>query len=301
MSSQYRPVILFLDTDKHVSPFEPLIIADLFPDALVLLYGNVDANDAKKIIQDAMFSRGPEGAKFTKIFVGGSNISEVERIVEAIKQSMVPPFEMAVLVDPRGNNTTAAAAIAKLLQLSLKHGLGPLKGKNMTILAGTGPVGFASAILAALEGAYVTITSRSLEKGQAVAQRVNREVGAEVARGVKASEPQEFGQAIEDADIVLATGPLGVRLLTIDVLKRYGKRVKLVADVNAVPPTGIEGLEPNDEDVEVMPGVYGVGALRIGTLKNAVLVELFKKLMQTPKGILDHKAAYEVAKALVVK
>lgn len=275
------------------------MVADIFPDAFVLTYSNVDEESVKRIIQDAMFPRGPKGAKFTKIFVGGSDITKVERVVETIKQIMFPPFEMAVLVDPRGNNTTAAAAVAKALQLSLKHGLGGLKDKNVTILAGTGPVGFACGVLTALEGAYVTITSRVLEKAQDVASRVNKEIGIERARGVKASTQEEFGKAIEDAEIVIATGAPGVRLLTLDVLKQYGRKVKILVDVNAVPPTGIEGLEPGDEDKEVIPGVYGVGALRVGMLKNAILIELFKKLAETPKGILDYRAAYEIAKTLV--
>jgi len=299
--SQHRLAIIFLDTDKHASPFEPLFVADLFPDALILTYSNVEPEDAKKIVQDAMFPRGPKGVKRTKIFIGGSDVNKVEKIVEAVKQSMFPPFELAVLVDPRGNNTTAAAAVAKMLQLSLKHGLGGLEGKNITILAGTGPVGFASAVLASMEGASVVITSRSLERAQSVAQRVNREVGSEKARGVKASTPEEVGKAIEGADMVLATGAVGIRLLTLDILRQYGKRVKIVADVNAIPPTGIEGLEPGDEDKEIIPGVYGVGALRIGALKNTILLELFKKLAQTPKGILDYRAAYEIAKSLISK
>ncbi|MEM3979647.1 MAG: methylene-tetrahydromethanopterin dehydrogenase N-terminal domain-containing protein [Ignisphaera sp.] len=300
-TQQYRLAVIFLDTDKHVSPFEPLAIIDLFPDVFVLTYSNVDVEDVRKIVQDAMFPRGPKGVRFTKIFVGGSDVAKVEKIVEILKQTMFPPFEMAVLVDPRGNNTTAAAAVAKVLQLSLKHGFGDLKNKNITILAGTGPVGFACSVLASLEGAYVTITSRVLERAQDFAQRVNKEVGAERARGVKAATPEEFGKAIEDADYIIATGAPAVRLLTLDILKQYGKKVKVIADVNAVPPTGIEGLEPSDEDKEIVPGVYGVGALRVGVLKNAILIELFKKLAETRKGILDYRAAFEGAKTLIAK
>jgi methylene-tetrahydromethanopterin dehydrogenase len=300
-SRPYKLAIIFLDTDKHVSPFEQLAVVDIFPDVFIITYNNIDVDDAKKIIQDAMFPRGPKGVKFTKIFVGGSDVAKVDKIVETIKKTMFPPFEMAVLVDPRGNNTTAAAAVAKALQLLLKHGYGDLKDKNVTILAGTGPVGFACGVLSALEGAYIVITSRAIDRAQDVAQRINKEVSVERARGVKAASPEEFGKAIEEADIVIATGAPGVRLLTLDVLKKYGKKVKVIVDVNAVPPTGIEGLEPGDEDKEVIPGVYGVGALRVGALKNLILVELFKKLAETPKGILDYRAAYEVAKTLISK
>lgn len=296
-----RLVVIFIDTDKHASPFEPLVLADVLPDAIPLLYHGVDVEDARRIIQDAMFARGPKGAKFTKIFVGGSDVERVGKIVEVIKATMFPPFEMAVLVDPRGNNTTAAAAMAKLLQLSLKHGMGDLKGKNVAILAGTGPVGFAAAVLAGLEGANVIVTSRSAERAQAVAERANKEIGVERVRGVKAASPEEMVKVIEWAELVLATGPPGVRLLPLDVLKSCGTRVRILGDVNAVPPTGIEGLEPGDEDKEVLPGVYGVGALRIGALKNVVLAELFKRLAEASRGVLDYRAAYEVAKSAVLR
>ena len=300
LSSQTRKlVILFLDTDKHVSPFEPLLVTDLFPDAQLLLYSNVEPKDVKRIVQDAMFPRGPEGVKYTKMFIGGYDVKKVEEIVEIVKKTMFPPFEFTVIVDPRGANTTAAAAVAKTLELSLKHGLGDLKNKNVTILAGTGPVGVATAILYGLEGSNVILTSRSQERALNTAQRVNKEIGAEKVKGVKAATQDEIGKAIQKADIVLATGAAGVRLLKLDTLKKYGSRCKVLADVNAVPPTGIEGLKPSDKDKEVLPGMYGVGALRIGSLKNAVLAELFKLAAKTPKGVLDYKAAYEIAKKMI--
>ncbi|MEM0368570.1 MAG: hypothetical protein QXN57_03915, partial [Desulfurococcaceae archaeon] len=221
------------------------------------------------------------------------------KIVEKVRKTMFPPFEFTVVVDPRGAYTTAAAAVAKTLELSLKHNLGDFKNKNVTILAGTGPVGVAAAIIYALEGANVIITSRSQEKALKTAQKVNEEVKTERVKGVKASTREEIGDAIREADVVLATGAAGVRLLELEVLRKYGEKCKILADVNAVPPTGIEGLDPGDEDKEVLPGMYGVGALRIGALKNRILADLFKLAVETPKGILDYKVAYELAKQAI--
>ncbi|MDK6029255.1 methylene-tetrahydromethanopterin dehydrogenase N-terminal domain-containing protein [Ignisphaera sp. 4213-co] len=300
-SQQPKIVFLFLDTDKHVSPFEPLMVADLFPDAHILLYSNVEPADAQRIVQDAMFPRGPKGVRYTKMFVGGYDVEKVEKIVEVIKKTMFPPFEFAVVVDPRGSNTTAAAAVAKMYQICVKHGFGDFKNKNVAILAGTGPVGVAAAVMFGMEGAKVFVTSRSMEKAVAVANRVNKELGAEVVTGVKAHTQDEMCKAIENADLVLATGAAGVRLLNLETLRNCGKRVKVVADVNAVPPTGVEGLDPNDDDKEILPGVYGVGALRIGTLKNKVLAELFKRAVESAKGIFEYKEAWSVAKQLIAK
>ncbi|MEM1542966.1 MAG: methylene-tetrahydromethanopterin dehydrogenase N-terminal domain-containing protein [Ignisphaera sp.] len=299
--NQPKLAILFLDTDKHVSPFEPLMVIDLFPEAHILLYSNVEPEDVQRIVQDAMFPRGSKGIKYTKMFIGGYDVEKVEKIVEIVKKTMFPPFEFAVIVDPRGSNTTAAAAVAKMYQLSIKHGFSDFKNNKVVILAGTGPVGFAAAVMFGLEGASVYVTSRSIEKAKAIADRVNKEVGLNVVEGIKAHTQEEICKGIEEADLILASGAAGIRLLSLETLKKCGKKVKIVADVNAVPPTGIEGLEPNDEDKEILPGVYGVGALRIGSLKNKILAELFKRVAEVPKGIFDYRIAWEIAKQLVSK
>jgi Methylene-tetrahydromethanopterin dehydrogenase, N-terminal. len=157
MSQKYKPIFIFLDTDKHASPFDILTVIDLIPDVVVLKYEQVTPDDAEKIIYDAMFPRGPKGAKFTKVFVNGKDLNTVNAIVERLRKIMFPPFELAVIVDPRGSYTTASAAVLKTLQLSMKLGLGSFEGKSVTVLAGTGPVGIAAAWLYASEG----LTSRS--------------------------------------------------------------------------------------------------------------------------------------------
>jgi methylene-tetrahydromethanopterin dehydrogenase len=75
----------------------------------------------------------------------------------------------------------------------------------------------------------------------------------------------------------------------------------VVADVNAVPPVGVENLKSQGDGVEVIPGVIGVGALAIGGLKNKVEGKLIAKAMDMPKGVLDYKIGYELAKEYVYK
>ncbi len=290
--------MMFLDTDKHASPFEVLTFIDLFPEAHILLYSNITPDDAKKLIQDAMFSR---GSKNTKIFIGGSDVDRALEILDVARKTMFPPFEMPIIVDPRGAYTTAAGAVGKIYMLSIKLGLGEFKDKNVTILAGTGPVGVAATKIFALEGANVIVTSRSLSRAEALATRINREVGVDRVKGVQVASPEEAGRAIENSEIILATGAAGVLLLPLSILKSFGKRCKIVADVNAVPPLGIEGLKPDDDGREVIPGVYGIGALKIGALKNRILVELFRKVVEAKKGIYDFIAAYSVAKEIITK
>ena len=297
---KYRPVFIFLDTDKHASPFDILMTIDLIPDVVVLKYENVTPEDIEKIVYDALFPRGPKGVKYTKIFVNGRELETVNMIVEKIKKCMFPPFELSVIVDPRGSYTTASAAVIKTLEVLQKLGLGTIEGKNVTVLAGTGPVGVAATWLYAAEkAAKVVITSRDLTRAQKVASTVNEELKTDTVKPFQAKSPEDVGRAIEDSDIVLATGAPGVRLLPLETLKTYGKRVKVVADCNAVPPYGVENLDPKWDGREIIPGVYGVGALAIGVLKNKIEAELIKKALQEPKGIFDFRAAYEVGKAML--
>lgn len=298
---QHRDVIIFLDVDEHVSPFDVLTAMDLFPDAQILTYSNVSAEAAKTLIRDAMFPRGPEGARHTKIFIGGSDVDKASGIVEAAKAVMFPPFELAVLVDPRGAYTTASAAVAKTLAMSVRHGFGNFRDKTVSVLAGTGPVGQVAAALYAMEGARVVVSSRSLEKATAVAAKINMAQGAENVRGVEAATDEGVGEAIKDAHVVLAAGAAGTKLLSLDVLRAYGRRCRIVADVNAVPPLGVEGLKPSEEDVEFAPNVFGIGALAVGTFKNKVAARLFRQVMDASKGVFDYRAAYKAAKSMALE
>ena len=295
-----KTVIIFLDTDKHASPFDILTAIDLYPEAQILHYSDVNLRDAKRIIQDAMFPRGPGGAKRTKIFIGGQDVEKALGILEVAKKSMFPPFELAVIVDPRGAYTTASAAVAKTLALFNEKGFGDFNGKNATVLAGTGPVGQVAARLYAMEGGNVVVTSRKLQRATAVASKINEEIGAERARGAQASAPDEIGEAIRESNIILSAGAAGIQLLPLNVLKDYGKRCKVVGDINAVPPLGIEGLKPTDNDVEFLPGIWGIGALAIGPFKSQIEAELFKRAVESSKGILDYKVAYEIAKSIAL-
>jgi hypothetical protein len=212
---------------------------------------------------------------------------------------MFPPFEVAVIIDPRGAYTTATAAVAKTLELSRAKGLGELEGKAVTVLAGTGPVGQTAARLYASEKADVIVTSRSLQKASSIATKLNEEHGAERIRGVEAQTPEDVGKAIENADIILSAGAAGTELLPLDVLKKHGKKCRIVADINAISPLGVEGLDPNADGKELLPNVYGIGALVIGKLKNKVEVGLIKRAAEEPKGIFDFKMAYEIGKKTI--
>jgi methylene-tetrahydromethanopterin dehydrogenase len=296
-----KKVFIFLDTEKHASAFDILITMDVFPSAEILKYEDVTAEDAERIVYDAMFPRGPEGARSTKIFINGRDLKRVNEVLERARKCMFAPFELAILVDPRGAYTTAAAATVKTLELSMARSLGKFENKTITILAGTGSVGQTAARLYASERATVVVTSREQKKASSVATKINEEVEGERVRGVEAQTHEEIGRSIENSEIVLAAGAAGTQLLSLEVLRQYGKKCRIVADVNAIPPLGVEGLESDAEGMELLPNVFGVGALAVGRLKNKIEIALIKKAAEEPKGVFDYRAAYEIAKKAVTE
>jgi hypothetical protein len=297
--TSFKPVIIFMDTDKHASPFDILTAIDLFPDAEVLKYENVNVEDVEKIVYDALFPRGPEGAKHTKLFINGKDFKKANEILEKAKGCMIPPFEISIIIDPKGAYTTATAAVSKTLELSLEKNLGNFENKVVTVLAGTGPVGQTAAKLYASEKADVILTSRSLQKASSVVTKINEECEGERVRGVEVPTPRDMGEAIQNADIILSAGAAGTELLTLDVLKKCGKKCRIVADINAIPPLGVEGLDSNADGAEIIPNVYGIGALAIGKLKNKIEAQLIRRAVEEPKGVFDHKTAYEIAKKII--
>lgn len=298
---QFKKVFIFLDTDKHASPFDMLSTIDIFPDSAILKFEDVTVEDAERIVYDMMFPRGPKGAKHTKIFINGRDFKRVNDILKKIMKCMFPPFELAIIVDPRGAYTTATAAVAKTLELSLKKGLGNLENKKVTVMAGTGPVGQTAARLYASEKANVIVTSRSLERASSVATRINEEIESTRTEGVEAKTPEEIGKAIENAEIVLSAGAAGIQLLLLETLRKHGKNCRIVADINAIPPLGVEGLKSKIEGEEIIPNILGIGALAIGKLKNKIEARLIERAAEEPKGIFDYKIAYEIAKEAIIR
>ena len=180
----------------------------------------------------------------------------------------------------------------------MEKGFGSLEGKKVTVLAGTGPVGQTAARIYAAEKADVTITSRALAKGQAVADKINAEVGAQRVKVVEVTKPEQTAAATKDAEIILSAGAGGIQLLAA---AQIGASCKIVADINAIKPLGVEGLAPNDDGKELKPGVFGIGALAIGKLKIKTEMEMIKRATAEPQGLFDYAIAYTIAKDQILK
>jgi methylene-tetrahydromethanopterin dehydrogenase len=71
----------------------------------------------------------------------------------------------------------------------------------------------------------------------------------------------------------------------------------VVGDVNAVPPSGVAGLDPQDDLKEIAPGILGIGALAIGVLKYDVEMEMLETIRTSKEfTVLDDHSAMEIAR-----
>src|SRR5262249_5522438 len=103
------PRILHMITPlKHMSPFDVNMALDAGFDTAIP-YTSVTLDDVTGLVQDAIFSRGPEGVKRTGMFIGGKRAIEALDMMKRAKAAMVSPFEISVFADPAGSFTTAAA------------------------------------------------------------------------------------------------------------------------------------------------------------------------------------------------
>jgi hypothetical protein len=173
-------------------------------------------------------------------------------------------------------------------------GVVELKGKRVVILAGTGPVGVRAAVLFAREGAAVTLTSRSLDRARAVARDLEARFGVQVTPA-EARDDAGVARALDGAHVCLTAGAAGTTLLRRTLWAGHPTLVAL-ADVNAVPPLGIEGIEATDKATE-REGRKVFGALGVGSLKMKVHKACVARLFERNDEILDVDVIYGIARS----
>jgi threonine dehydrogenase-like Zn-dependent dehydrogenase len=194
------------------------------------------------------------------------------------------------MLDANGCNTTAAAAVAKILSQ------GELAGKKVAVLAGTGPVGLRAAAMLAQEGAQVVISSRSIERAEAASTSIQERFGLEVDAGAAFDEDSTHN-LLNGAYAVLCSGAAGITLLTESIWVEHPSMVVL-ADVNAVPPLGIEGIKPTWNGKE-RHGKVIFGALGVGGLKMKVHRASIAHLFDQNDLVLDAEEIFAVARKLI--
>ena len=294
----YRHILHMLSPLGHVSPFDVNMAVDAGFD-VVVPYTRVELKEVGPLIQDAIFSRGPKGVKATGAFIGGKNAELALDMLDCARKAMVPPFEISVFADPAGSFTTAAARVAKV-EKALAQKQGDLAGRKIVIFGGTGVVGFASAVITALQKASpVLVGYDGVERVKQLAESAKKRFGVEIGYADGSSEAAN-SRALADAEIVLSAPKAGIRVVSKAQLAKAPKLL-VAADVNAVPPSSIEGVEVQD-DGKPIPGTQalGIGALAIGNVKYKVQAGLLKRMIETPKPIyLDFRDAFDLARQIV--
>lgn len=298
-----RSIIHMLNPMKHNSPFDINMALDAGYDVLIP-YNHVTLDEVESLTQDAIFSRGPAGVKRTGMFIGGRDIGLAMDMLDAAKKAMVPPFEISVMADPSGAFTTAAALVACVeRELKNKFNLS-YEGCQVVVFGGTGPVGIASAVIAALQGAQTTIVDHfSLDTALEFADEAKQRYGVDL-RGTTAASDADKARLLAHADVVFCTAKAGIQVLNASVLED-AQALKVAGDVNAVSPLGIEGIQLKDFGAPLIhakncPDAVGIGALAVGDVKYKLQQALLRETLASDKPVyLDFRNAFEGARKLV--
>jgi methylene-tetrahydromethanopterin dehydrogenase len=284
-----------LSPSKHMSPFDVNMALDAGYDS-VTPYTGVTLDDVMPLVQDAMFSRSPSDAVRTAVFFAGKDAGLALDMMERVRETLLKPFEISAFADPAGSFTTAAAMVACVEKLLKEKKNRSLKGTKILIFGATGVVGYASGVIAALEGAEVFLAGYDgPARVQSKADDIKKRFGV-TCHAVDGSTEEKKVEALVGVDVVFCAAAAGKQILSKEALATT-KSLLIAADVNAVPPAGIEGLELMDYGRELEGGSLGVGPLAIGDVKYKTESGLFKRMATSTTALsLDFRDAFVLAR-----
>ena len=289
-----KPRILhFLTPLANVSPFDVNMAADA--GFTIATYTNIALKDVTALTQDAMFSRAPGDAAKTCLFIGGRDALLSLDMLASSKAAMFPPFQVSVFADPSGAFTTAAAMVA-CVERRLKAAGSSLNGAAVAVFGAKGIVGGISGVIAADAGAKVLLVAHDKS---GIVEAKAADFGKRFGRPLTAADgSSEAGRraVLERSEVVLACGRAGVQVLSAAEL-RHARALKVAADVNAVPPLGLEGVDVKADGAPV-PGTNGVGigALAVGNVKFKLQHLMLQRIHEAKKALsFDFRDAYRMA------
>jgi methylene-tetrahydromethanopterin dehydrogenase len=289
-----RPYILHMFTPgAHMSPFDVNMAADAGYQ-VITPYTGVGLDAIAGLTQDAIFSRGPKGAARTGIFIGGRDVLEAADMLERARKSMVPPFVVSVFADPSGAYTTAAALVACVEAALQRAGGKGLAGQRVLLLGGTGTVGRIAGVLCAQLGASAVLAGRREAAVTQAAQETGQRFGVALAAAA-VHDSARLHAELAQADVVMGVAAAGVQVMSA-ADRAHAAKLRVAADVNAVPPEGLAGVGVLD-DAKPLPGTgaLGIGALAIGNVKYQVQHRMLVRMREAAKPV-----AFSFADALAV-
>lgn len=296
------PYVLHMITPlANVSPFDVNMAVDAGIDTVVP-YTGIETAQVEALTQDAMFSRDPKNAVRTGLFIGGRDAAMALDMLDVARKAMFPPFQISVFADPSGAFTTAAAMVAVVERALRRSGVDGLTGLDVQVYGATGVVGGIAGLIAAQAGGNVTLVSH---RGVSAVQGKAEELGRRYGVRMSCADTSTGGKAalMDRVEVVLACGKAGVTVLTADDL-RTAKRLRVAADINAVPPAGVEGVGVQDDGTP-LPGhssAVGIGALAIGNVKFKVQHHLLERMQTGGTAVaFDFQDAMDAARTIAGK
>ena len=283
-----KKILIQLDTDALPSVFDRVVAIDAGAEE-VFSYGGVKPDQVANLVHGAIFTRGSKDLKSTAFFIGGSDVSAAEALLHEVRKHMLPQFGLRVsaLLDPNGANTTAVAAVRAVA----RHVA--LAGVHCLVLGGTGPVGRRAARLLAGQGALVRLASRQLDRAKRAVDEIMVCVSQAQVMPVGSASKAETEAALSNVQVVVAAGAAGVVLLP-ESIRRKVESLRVLVDLNAVPPLGIEGVQARDNGEE-RDGCHVYGALGVGGTKMKIHKAAIAKLFAGNDAVLDAEQIYELA------
>ncbi|MBN71432.1 MAG: bifunctional NADP-dependent methylenetetrahydromethanopterin dehydrogenase/methylenetetrahydrofolate dehydrogenase [Gimesia sp.] len=280
-----KKILIQLDSSQHASTFDRVVAIDAGVDEL-MSYHEVTPVNVEALVHGAMFTRGPEDLKNTALFIGGSDTHSGENLLRKVQETFFGPVRVSVMMDSNGCNTTAAAAVlaaGKHLDFSETKAL---------VLGGTGPVGLRAAQLLARRGAEVVLASRSEERAQAACDAIAGLVEDARVQPLSLKDHKQLEAVNQETSLIIAAGAAGVKLLPAACWKPL-KNLKVVIDLNAVPPAGIEEVDVMDKATE-RDGKICYGAIGVGGTKMKIHKAAIRKLFEANDLVLDTEEIYQI-------
>ena len=298
-------ILHLITTAKNASPFDVNMAYDAGFDK-IMPYTNVTLDEVVALTQDAMFSRSPSGVKREVLFFGGRDIHVALEMQKTAVLNMFTPFEMSTMSDPSGAFTTAAAMIAKI-DAHLHKSDQLLAQQTVAIFGASGTVGTTAALIAAAHGAQVNLVAhKNVAQMQAYADSLFEKYGFQL-QVVDGTNDAVKTAVLNSATVAICAALAGLRVLE-SVHFAQSKSLKIIADVNAVAPSGAAGVEVMSDGTligdalitDTSSQIAAFGALMIGQLKYKTQQRLLQDMLASDAPMhVDFNNAFDLARDIL--
>jgi hypothetical protein len=285
--SNKRKILVQLDVDNHASLFDRIVATDAGAEE-VISYRRVAATEVKDLVHGCIFTRGPKDLAHTALFIGGSQVRQAEALLNEAQKHMLPQYGLSVSImfDPNGCNTTAAAAV----RCAVRHM--ELADRTVVVL-GAGAVGQRITRLLASQGARVMIGDVDVDRANTLCEKVQHLYGKTSAYPFLMELNAKKLHSTINPELIVCAGPAGKTLLSESGWTSLEK-LKVMIDINAVPPLGIDGIEVTDAGT-LRNKVICYGALGVGALKMRIHKLAIAQLFTANNQVLDIDLIYGIS------